>query len=513
MMSKRSLLVAILAVAAWSAQAGENDWFIKSEKLKLPKAARKNINSAEAVMELPGPPALPMRQSERKKPPQPDYLLAKVIWGESASFTASSGHKMPIDDWNLVDNDAERLVERGRAYGLSYQFANANLAEFSYDPRKMPSLFFSGVRSLRLSSDEIQSLRSYVLRGGMIVCDSVYGSPYFYESAKKTFLEAFPEASIHIVPLDHPIYHLINDIKTVGYPEDPQESKPFMEAIYVGSRIGVLFLKYGIGTGLDGDQTVFAQLKERGLKPLYVDQKSAARIAENLAGYVVGFSEVGTIEGSPEMFGLPDQKRPTDEFVFAQIKHEGAWNVHPGAATTLMNRLRQHSAVRLNMKRLMIDPGKDDLSTLNFLYLTGLDDFKFSDREVDALHTFIKDGGVLVVNNGLGLATFHQAALRELGRILPGQELKPIPPDHPLYNSLMKIDSVEYTAALAKKNPELGHAPLLMGLYVDNDLRVIYSPYDMEAGWQNTYYPLLLGYSNESAQELGMNLITYLISH
>jgi hypothetical protein len=35
----------------------------------------------------------------------------------------------------------------------------------------------------------------------------------------------------------------------------------------------------------------------------------------------------------------------------------------------------------------------------------------------------------------------------------------------------------------------------------------------MEAGWLAVYYPLMKGYEPASAQELGMNVVTYAITH
>jgi len=268
-----------------------------------------------------------------------------------------------------------------------------------------------------------------------------------------------------------------------------------------------------LGTGWHGDQRIMTYLAKRGLKPLYYDVDSARKMGLNLAGYIVGYADAGEIEGRPELFGLPDQKRPTDEFVFAQIRHNGAWNVHPGAASALMMKLRRQSSIRLNLKRVVVDPGKDALSLYPFLYLTGLDDFSFSEREVAALRSYIEEGGVLLINNGLGLATFHQAVKRELARVLPEVELKPIPLGHDLFRSFASVTAVNYSPALRKDQPELGTQPALLGVTFDDELRVIYSPYDLEAGWLDAYYPLMRGYENRSAQELGMNLIAYVITH
>ncbi len=81
----------IISALSIDSKADENDWFVYLGTKEAKKAPRKNINAAEALPPLPLP-ATPLRRTERKKPPQPDYLVGKVIWGESASFADSSGN-------------------------------------------------------------------------------------------------------------------------------------------------------------------------------------------------------------------------------------------------------------------------------------------------------------------------------------------------------------------------------------------------------------------------------------
>lgn len=517
---KGLLLIVLMFVVYVPAQGKESDWFIYLGNKTKPKAPRRHMSAAEALPPLPLP-ATPLRRTERKKPPQPDYLIGKVIWGESASFVDSSGGKMKIADWNLCPTDMERFVGNGRSMDLKYHWQNVNLNDFHFDPKKLPTLLFSGVRTLRLSQTHIQALREYILNGGMVICDSIAGSPYFYESAKKVFLEAFPECRFRVIPSDHPLYHMMVDVNKVSYPKKPGTTKPFLECIYVGSRIGVLVSKYGLGCGWNRDVTRLGKLP----KAVYYDVKSANQLGLNLAAYVVGYAEVGLLEGQPEVFGAADQKRPTDEFVFAQLKHEGAWNVHPGGATALLMKLRRHTAIRVNLKRVAVDAEKDDLSSYPFLYLTGLDDFSFSSEAVTALRRYLQFGGVLLINNGMGLSTFDRAVRRELAEILPEARLEPIPANHHLYNSLLTIKAVRYSPVVVKNKPPpaaglikpsvagLKNQPYLLGATIDGDLRVLYSPYDIEAGWLDAYYPLIRGYESIYAQQLGMNIITYVMTH
>jgi len=489
-------------------RAGENDWFVYLGSKEAKKSPRKNISAAEALPPLPLP-ATPLRRTERKKPPQPDYLLGKVIWGESASFVDTTGETMKIADWNLCPTDTEKFVQNARAMDLTYHWQNTNLNDFHFDPKKLPALLFSGVRTLKLSDSHIQALRDYVLNGGMIICDSIAGSPYFYKSAKKIFLQAFPECRFRVIPADHPLYHMIVDIEEVTYPGRKGQSEPFLEGIYIGSRAGVLISKFGLGCGWNRNTERLQTLSNAA----YYDIKSANKIGVNLAAYIVGYAEVGLVEGRPEVFGLVDQKRPTDEFVFAQIKHEGLWNVHPGAATALLMKLRRYTAVRVNLKRVGVNLEEDDLSSYPFLYLTGLDDFSFSQNEISVLQRYLSSGGVLLINNGLGLSTFDAAVRRELKKLLPNVTMQTIPVNHNLYSGLFDASTVRYSPSLAKSKLQLNNQPYLLGVSIDGELRIIYSPYDLEAGWLEVYYPLMKGYESFSSQQLGMNIIIYIMTH
>jgi hypothetical protein len=71
---------------------------------------------------------------------------------------------------------------------------------------------------------------------------------------------------------------------------------------------------------------------------------------------------------------------------------------------------------------------------------------------------------------------------------------------------------VRYTPAVVARDPERT-APLLEGIHLDGDLRIIYSRYDLEAGWSGVEHPLCLGYEPHSAMALGMNLLVYAAMH
>lgn len=480
-------------------RADENEWF--KPLGEPPKASPRRVSGGEAPA-LPLP-ATPSRRIERKRPPAPPTLVRKVVWGESAPFTFDNGISTEIADWNLCPADVQQLLAKvGAVLGQRYGTESVPLASFDGAPEGTPVLFFSGARSIRFDRTQLDLIRNYVLRGGTVLADNVAGSPYFYESFIKSMAEAFPESSFRVVPLDHPVFHIIEDASKAQFPKNVKGDTPLLEGIYIGCRLGVVMSRYGLGCGWDGHEVPLIE------KAAYYDVASANRIGMNLVAYVIGYSQVAREEAKPELFGELDERRPTDELVFAQLRHGGHWNVHPGGAASLLRVVRQNTSIRTSLKRVPVTAGKDDLSGFTLLYLTGLDRFELDEAAVAALKRFLEGEGTLLINNGLGLGTFDASVRAELKKILPDGALEPVPPTHPIFSSVFKIGQVKYASAVQGMT-----APALEGISVGGDLRVIYSPFDLEAGWQGCEHPLARAYAPESAMQLGVNVIMYAMTH
>jgi hypothetical protein len=496
--------MALLLGGALCSLADENEWFVPLGP--PPEAAKRRISGGEAFPPLPLP-ATPLRRTERKREPSAPKLAAKIVWGQDASFTYGSGEQTRIADWNLCPGDLQQLMRTAsERLGVTYGADNFSLAGFDGDPAKMPILLFSGVRTIKFSPAELELLRHYVLRGGMIVADNIAGGPYFYKSFREAMEQTFPELSFRVLPEDHPLYHIMVDVDQVSYPKNLKSRQPLLEGMYVYSRVGVLLSKYGLGCGWDGHEVPLLP------HAIYYDVASAGKIGLNIAGYAVGYARIGRAEGKPELYGALDEKHPTDEFVFAQIKHEGAWNVESGGASRLLQELRKDTSLRVSLKRVPVQPGHDDLSAFTFLYLSGLDDFHWDPAALSALKRFLDAGGTLLINNGLGLRTFDLAVRRELKKLLPGASLAALPAGHPVFNGVFKLAGAAYTPAATAARPGLAQ-PFLEGISLNGDVKVIYSPIDLETGWQGLNPPLARAYQPDDALKLGVNVIMYAMTH
>ena len=500
-----SLAVCIAALLPLLAIADvEDDWLVPLGR--PPRAAPKHISGGEGVPPLPLP-ATPLRRTERKREPRPPQLIGKIVWGETAEYRYAEGQTAQVSDWNACPDDIAQLMRKAGAwFGLNYGSQPVSLATFDPDPAEVPVLFLSGVRRLRLGPEQLDVVRRHVALGGMVVFDSVAGSPYFTESAREAAMQIVPGESIRRIPLDHPIFHMLQDATVTACPKNCEDTAPLFEGIYLGSRIACLISPRGLGCGWDDHEVPLLD------QAVYYDVDSATRLGVDIVAYAIGYAATGRQEARPEIFGALDEQRPTDELVFAQIRHEGAWNVHPGAAAALLRRIRRESALGVSLKRIGVDPARDDLSALPFLYMEGLDDFSWSEEAITALRAFIDRGGTLFVNNGLGLATFDAAARRELARLLPDRELAPIPPDHPLFATVTTVEHAQYSPAALALHPELD-APVFEGIEIDGDLRVIYSPFDLACAWQGCDYPLGLCHEAPAGIDLGINLLVYAMTH
>ncbi|MDA3961421.1 MAG: DUF4159 domain-containing protein, partial [Planctomycetota bacterium] len=470
-----------------------------------PKAKPKRISGGESFPPLPLP-VTPLRRSERKREPSPPKLLGKVVWGAEASYTWESGDAITVSDWNQCPGDTQSLMQHaGQALGVTYGHETVTLASFHFDPEKMPLLLFSGSRRIQLAETERLALRRYVQDGGMLVFDSVAGSPWFHQTAVQEAAAMFPDQRLRAVPLDHPLLHMVYDTSTVSYKGAAEGDQPRFQAIYIGSRIGILLSPYGLGTGWDGRDVYGIE------QAAWYSVDSARKLGINLVAYAIGYAEAGRIEARPELHGS-EANSDADELVFAQLRHDGAWNVHPGAAAALMMRARRDLALDVGLRRVAVDAGHDDLSRYGLLYLTALDEFHFSDAELAAIRRFLDRHGTLIINNGLGLPSSDQILRREIARLLPDAELAPVDPAHPVFNAVFPTEQVRYTPAVIATDGALT-APVLEAIAIDGDLRVLYAPISIEAAWLGCEYPMARAYAGPDGVRMGLNLLLYAATH
>lgn len=145
----------------------------------------------------------------------------------------------------------------------------------------LPYLYMTGHGNVRLSEDDLVTLRHYLRQGGFLHADDNYGMD---ASLRRELARLFPGEELVEVPLDHPIYRLIYDFPK-GIPKiHEHDRKPAQGfGIFLDRRL-VVFYSYQTDLG-DGweDPEVHRDPPEK--------RESALRMGVNLFAYAVGYGE------------------------------------------------------------------------------------------------------------------------------------------------------------------------------------------------------------------------------
>jgi len=144
--------------------------------------------------------------------------------------------------------------------------------------------------------------------------------------------------------------------------------------------------------------------------------------------------------------------------------------------------------------------------------LSGHHSFRLTDAQVQALRQYLQRGGFLLGEACCGRVAFDRSFRREIARVFPTQRLQEIAAGDPLYRIPHKIERVQFSRALAVRMRS-GASPSLEGLRVGQSWAVLYSKYGLSCGWQEGSCPYSLSYAPDDSLQMGVNVLTYALSH
>ncbi len=117
------------------------------------------------------------------------------------------------------------------------------------DLSSYPFLYMTGHGNVRLSHEEIEGLRTYLLGGGFLWADDNYGMD---DSFRRMVGELFPERRLVLIPLDNLIYHCFYDLDGPPKIHEHDGKPPEGLGVFEGERL-IIFYTYesDIGDGLE----------------------------------------------------------------------------------------------------------------------------------------------------------------------------------------------------------------------------------------------------------------------
>jgi len=388
-------------------------------------------------------------------------------------------------DWNHrlrdlagLTNFAQRSLERL----LNWQIVH--LDGPLDDLLEAPVLYLSGQTAWDFTDVEVQKIREYGLRGGLLLAVPVAGSAEFTESMRRLAERAFPEFRLRPLPSEHPLFS--------GEIQFTLPKPPPMEEVHNGLRTLML------SSAVDIAET-WSRPKGR---------REHFELGCNIYNYATDKTGVRSRLVTPTIPRRP--REPRRQIEVALVQYEGNWNVEPYAWTRLRNYLHNEANTRL-LVASGIKLDAPALEKFKIAHIGGTAAFALSPAEQEGLKRFFRNGGTLLADAAGGADEFHKSLETHLNEVL-GVESKRLPPDSFIASGAEILDTVDlsgvgYTRAARRWASEKG---LPVRVYdVGRRYAVIYSPLDLTGGLLGTHIYNRRGFDSDSALRVLRNLLLY----
>ncbi len=151
--------------------------------------------------------------------------------------------------------------------------------------------------------------------------------------------------------------------------------------------------------------------------------------------------------------GAPNWERhptmPKDTFTFVRLRYDtrfgpgrwghDMWTVDwPDADLNFSYRLQEMTSLEVDPDGLQLDLTDPRLFDFPFIYMVEPGELQFTDEDVEALRRYLLSGGFLMVDDFWGDYEWEGFA-RQIRRVLPDRPIEDLPPDHPIFNIVMKV--------------------------------------------------------------------------
>lgn len=221
---------------------------------------------AIAVSGVAGPATREPRAASRSSEPPGALTIGRLHYAGGGDWYANPS-SLPNLLTAIRDRTGLRTAEREESVTLA-------------DDRlwSLPYLYMTGHGNVHFSERDLQTLRSWIRRGGFLHADDNYGMD---PAIRRELARLFPDQPLVEVPLDHPIYHLVYDFPR-GIPKiHEHDGKPAQGfGIFLDGRL-VVYYSYqsDLGDGWE-DPEVHHDAPEL--------HEAALRMGVNLFTYAVG---------------------------------------------------------------------------------------------------------------------------------------------------------------------------------------------------------------------------------
>ncbi len=459
-----------------------------------PKEKPHFTKAAEGFPPLPLP-VVPMRRSEKKRPPAPPKLIANLSDFSFRGWQGSPGSvdtllanaKRDLDIWYGWEQLSIAQVQRKHEAGVDH---------------RTPILYLCAYYPLELTEAQRQALVSYVLSGGTLLINCC-GQDAAYASARAELGKMFPNYLLRRLPIEHPLYHSYFDMQTVRYPapaaaavfdEAPAaEGEPRIQAIELGTRAAVILSYEDLACGWN-------QWNNPTVKR--VSPADSTKLGVNIVTYVTAEQRLAKFLAETREVAGPTV-RPRQQLSIVQLMHQGNWNPNPSGLPLLLKEVAGNTSIAVKFDATTLPLRDATLFDHPLLYMTGTYDPALGRDEAAILHRHLQSGGTLIADAAAGRRDFDEGFRKLCAAMYPDHPLTPLPPDHPLFKAFAPI-----TSAKVNHEPDAVQ-PRIEAVVVEGRAVVLYSPLGLGDGWAHQFSVYARCYETKDALILGQNMVVF----
>jgi len=397
-------------------------------------------------------------------------------------------------------------VERSWGQELAHQEIDLAAATVD-DLLETPVVVIGGRDAPRYSAEEKKKLRAYVDRGGFIFATPSCAGGTFDTGIRRLFAELFPEpgTELKLLPLDHTAW-------TIEASVDPGMAE--LWGIDTGCRTGVIYCPFEL--------SCYWSLARIGREKVYTPEIQR----QITASRIIGLNVLAYATNRNVAVKDPTRRRSAENLAnkgrgtlyVAALAHGAGCNIAPQAAANLLTAAESAFTNKPAAEAREVRIEDESLFDYHMLMLHGRTAVTFTDAERRRLRTYLERGGMIFADAICSSRAFNESLKRELEQIVPGQSLKRIPTDDPLYSTrfggfdLRKVGYRKSDRTSAKgplRSVTDDGEPHLEAIRFGERYAVIMSPYDISCSLGGVDPPACEGYSRESALHIAVNVLMY----
>lgn len=267
-----------------------------------------------------------------------------------------------------------------------------------------PLLYLPAVASPKLSDDDVNRIRQFVLAGGLLFTHGDPGVPEFNPFAHALAARLFPDRPLTKLPDDHPLYFAL-------YHLGP---KPPLLGVSNGARLLMVHCPVDLARG-------WSQYDPRDALPAY-------QMGLNIFIYAAGKVEY---HNRLDNTYLPEPSSPPTYTVhLARVRYNGNWDPEPFAWAHFSRQLQWQTGYALGT--LPVNIANLTPAIAPIAHLTGTDALQLNRADAENLGHYVQQGGVLLIDACGGQQAFAQSEAPLLAAAFDSATPMPLDPSHPL---------------------------------------------------------------------------------